>query len=562
MTERSNIEQYVRYDGNLIDALYAATQGLDSAPSNRITTDQNGGNRRRLTRYACEELTRDWLGKRVTSIYPDEATRKWTNITFDSKDKANLDEKEKKLVADFKAYEDKLDTRPKFNKGDKYSNIYGGSAIIMNIDDGRSPDKPVDRDKIRSVKEIYEFDCLDIRPDWTGNDPSDDPEFYQLIVSNESQKKLEALDILSVGYTKIHKSRVIRFDGSWLPARLLRTTDGWGDPLIVACLTDLVNYEKVGNSMASMLQDHTVLLHKMKGLRTLLQRSVIGQPANELNAQGIPQPMSILSQQFRAMKLMMRMMGAISVDSEDDITYLTRNYQGLPDMMDRFRDKLAAATGIPYTRLFGRGPNGLAAGGTGDAEELVWAAMVNNYQEVNYRYKKLDRLYDYIWLAKDGPTEGKIPENWSYYFEPLAEPTPLEKEQILQARMTAQSTYVTMLISLITAGSITAEEVRNSVFGKGEFSYDFILDQKTWDKQKKLAEQQQKEQAAQQQAQADQQNNYFGGGDQSQGQSQQQYQDSTLLDRIYMDASDRFVDIKSPFARVWIQEQKRLLLPR
>jgi len=579
MSETSNVEQLIRLDGNLIDALYASQQGFDPT-DNQVSYGNEQGSRRKLTRYACEELARGWIGKRVTSVYPDEATRRWTNVTFDGKGQEYLDKNEKKLVVDFKAYEDKLDVRPKFNLTDKYANIYGGAGLVLNIDDGRSPDKPVDKKNIKSIVGVYELDCLDICPDWTGQHPSDDPEFYQLLVSSESADKLQQLNMRSAGYTKIHKSRIIRFDGSWLPARLLRSTDGWGDPLLISCLTDLVNYEKVGNSMATMLQDHTILLHKMKGLRTLLQKSVIGQPApttphaptaSDLpivapqQSQGIAQPMSILSQQFRAMKLMMRLMGAVSVDSEDEITYLTRNYQGLPDMMDRFRDKLTAATGIPYTIIFGRGPNGLAAGGTGDAEEKVWSSKVNNYQETNYRYKKLDLIYEYIWLAKDGPTGGKLPDNWSYHFPALIEPTELEKEQILLARQQAQSAHVTMLVSLITAQSLTAEEVRNSLYGKGEFSYDVQLDQKSWDKQKKLAEDQQKQalkqqedqQQQQDQQQQDQQN---GGDDYFGGNQQQQNQDSTAIDRIYMDASTRFVDIGSPFAKVWIETQKKKLL--
>jgi hypothetical protein len=573
MSETSNVEQLTRLDGVLIDSLYAAQQGFEPT-NNQVSYENEQGSRRRLTRYACEELARGWLGKRVTTLYPDEATRKWTELTFDGKEKDKLDNKEKKLIVAFKAYEDNLDVRPKFNVTDKYANIYGGAGLVLNIDDGRSPDKPVDKKNIKTIEGAYELDSLDIRPDWTGQNPSDDPEFYQLLVSSESAEKLQKLNVRSAGYTKIHKSRIIRFDGSWLPARVLRSNDGWGDPLLIACLTDLVNYEKVGNAMATMLQDHTILLHKMKGLRTLLQKSVIGQPAppttNDPTAtgttpqvQGIPQPMSVLSQQFRAMKLMMRLMGAVSVDSEDEITYLTRNYQGLPDMMDRFRDKLTAATDIPYTILFGRGPTGLAAGGTGDAEEKVWSSKVNNYQETNYRYKKLDRVYEYIWLAKDGPTKGELPDNWGYHFAPLVQPTELEKEQILLAREQAQAAHVTTLVSLITSGSLTAEEVRNSLYGKGEFSYDVTLDQKSWDAQKKLAEdqqkqalQQQQDQQQQYQQQQDQQN---GGDDYFGGDQQQQNQDSTAIDRIYLDASTRFVDIGSPFAKVWIETEKKKL---
>lgn len=563
MTE-NNAEQFVRMDGAIIDALYASQQGLDQSGGQQNSEGYygEGGSRRRISRKTCEELARGWIGKRIISLYPDEATRKWTDFTFDNKKKADLDKAEKKLIADFKAYEEELDVRFKFNKTDKIANTYGGAALILNVDDGRSPDQPVDKKNIKSIEGLYDLDGIDIQPDMSTRTPSDDPEFYRILVSSESEKKISDLGLNAAGYSRIHRSRVVRFDGSWLPSRVLRFTDGWGDPIVVACLNEIIAYEKVGNSMAEMLQDHTILLHKMKGLKALLQRATLDKSTNgEVTGQGIPQPMSVLSQQFRAMKLMMRILKAVSVDSEDELTYLTRNYQGLPDMMDRFRDKLAAATGIPYTRLFGRGPNGLAAGGTGDTEEKAWAAMVNNYQEANYRYRKLDTLYQYIWLAKDGPSGGEIPEHWSYHFLPLVEPTELERAQIDQAIATARSTHVAMLTQLQTSGDVTADEIRNSLWGEGEFSFDVKLDKKEWDKQKKIAEEQAKAQAD---AQAQQFNS---GGDQGGGdpndyfsgnQGQQNF-DSTLIDQIYMDASDRFVDLKAPFAQMWIKEQKKRL---
>lgn len=566
MTE-NNAEQYVRLDGAIIDALYASQQGLDSGGNQNYDSYGEGGSRRKLGRKACEELARDWIGKRIVSLYPDEATRKWTDFTFDGKKKADLDKAEKKLITDFKAYEEKLDTRFRFNKTDKIANVYGGAALLLNIDDGRSPDQPVDRKNIKSIEGIYDLDGIDIQPDLSTNNPSDDPEFYRILVSSESEKKISQLGLNAAGYSKIHNSRVIRFDGSWLPSRVLRFTDGWGDPIIAACLKEIVGYEKVGNSMSEMLQDHTILLHKMKGLKALLQRATIDKTtSNQPNAQGIPQPLSVLSQQFRAMKLMMRLMKAVSVDSEDELTYLTRNYQGLPDMMDRFRDKLAAATGIPYTKLFGRGPGGLAAGGTGNTEEKVWADMVNNYQEANYRYKKLDRLYDYIWLAKDGPSGGKIPEHFSYHFLPLIQPSELEQAQIDQAIATARSTHASMLIQLQTSGDLTADEIRNSLFGDGEFSFDVKLDVKEWNKQKKLAQEQADAQSQQQQQQfgGGEQNNYFSGdqGEEQPVEEGQENLDSTLIDQIYMDACDRFVDLKAPFAQMWINDQKKRLLQK
>jgi hypothetical protein len=304
--------------------------------------------------------------------------------------------------------------------------------------------------------------------------------------------------------------------------------------------------------MAVMIQDHTILLHKMKGLQNLIKANLAQEKAagGAAPVNGVPKALTVLSEQFRAMKVQMQKMKAVSVDSEDDLTYLVRNYQGLSDIKSGFQEDLVAAINIPYTMIFGRGPKGLAAGGTGETEDQVWSKTVAAYQEQNYRHRKLDLLYKYIWLAQDGPTKGKIPEGWSYKFKPLY----VDSRKDAVANETA---HTNMLIALQTqSGAITKDEVRASLYGGTEYSYEVSLDKEAWEKQKQeeeLAKQQQELQALQGYGGdgSDQSGDYFGGQAGAAPESTAN-QDSISAVEI---ASRLFKDLDSPYAKMWVSDR-------
>jgi hypothetical protein len=158
-------------------------------------------------------------------------------------------------------------------------------------------------------------------------------------------------------------------------------------------------------------------------------------------------------------------------------------------------------------------------------------------------------LYKYIWLAQDGPTKGKIPEGWSYKFKPLY----VDSRKDAVANETA---HTNMLIALQTqSGAITKDEVRASLYGGTEYSYEVSLDKAAWEKQKQeeeLAKQQQELQALQGYG-GDQGGDYFG----EQGQGDIPPEDAAKQDSVSAVeiASQLFKDLDSPFARMWVSDR-------
>ena len=59
------------------------------------------------------------------------------------------------------------------------------------------------------------------------------------------------------------------------------------------------------------------------------------------------------------------------VDKNDEFDRVSYNFQGLPDLMDRFAERLAAAADIPATRFMGQAPKGMNATGASDEKNYA-----------------------------------------------------------------------------------------------------------------------------------------------------------------------------------------------
>ena len=124
--------------------------------------------------------------------------------------------------------------------------------------------------------------------------------------------------------------------------------------------------------------------------------------------------------------------------------------------------RYSAVTGIPLTFLLGQSPQGLNA--TGKGEERIYYDMISVRQENKMR-KPLNKLIEYIQLAKEGSTKGKIIDGWKIVFNPLWQQT---QEQIVESRNKQSETDKTY----IENGVLTPEEVRESRFGGNEYSHE------------------------------------------------------------------------------------------
>lgn len=115
---------------------------------------------------------------------------------------------------------DELDFEGAASTAIKWSRLYGGSLMVMIIDDGKQIDEPVDWDNIRGIDELLVFERPLITPDYNSiynHDPKTGkwskfgkPEFYD--VSPMYGKQF-----------RVHESRCLLFKNGTLPQSSSRT---------------------------------------------------------------------------------------------------------------------------------------------------------------------------------------------------------------------------------------------------------------------------------------------------------------------------------------------------
>jgi uncharacterized protein len=445
-----------RLDGTLENAMMGLGGDLD------MSTFTDVGTVRRLNKWQHEELYRDWLCCRICNAYPMESMRAGWETTLGGEDQDQ--EKTAKYLQDLAKYCRKLNLRDAFIQGGIWANIYGGAGVILIIEDGRSPDEPVNMKGIRTIRSLTTLDRHKVYPEVTAFHDASNPEHYRLIFSRTVMNRLKEL-LKSDRVGLIHKSRLLRFDGVPLPPDLLERNNGWGDSMIDNVWSAYSRYEATNTGAAQMVATYNVFVLTLKNLAKM--RGTQGE--------------ADLNQRFRQIMKMMSIFHGLAIDSDEKADFISRNFSGVGDILDRFRDAIVGAAAVPHTILFGESPSGLGA--TGESEEKTWATFVGQYQE-NVLRPKLEHLFKLIWLAKDGPTKGEEPDDWGIKFKSLFQQSETEMLSNRNSQSQIDSTYLSSEILL-------PEEIRQSRFGGAAYSYETTLDDELWLKKQDEAQQQQ-----------------------------------------------------------------------
>jgi uncharacterized protein len=432
-----------------------------------------------------EMLLRDPTIERICSAYPEDAVKKGVEFTLGGDDGKDFSKETEAMrlycstlaVRGERLQEEILDHGTISSEMDAIAqaqflaNVYGGAGILIDIDDGVDPSEPIQAKKIKTIRGLHVLDRWQISPeakftlDWTN------PTHYRLNLGNRPET-LNDGEFISL----VHRSRVLRFDGRngrKMPSRVLQRNSGWGQSSIDAVWEVWRDYATVFQYLSNMIADCSLFVYKLRGLRAAIEAGHEDK----------------LRRRFQSLRQSVDVLGGAALDADgEDVQWATRTFAGLPELTDRFKDLLIAATEMPLSIIFGRGATGLAAQGTGETEAKIWAGQVENYQKTALQ-SHLRHLYTLVWLAKDGPTKGKIPEDWDFRFPSLIVQSEAEKTAW-------QASWMNTLMGL--AGSqplLTVDEARNSMFAGAEFSSDVKLDKDEWEKAKKKAEE---EAAAQQ----------------------------------------------------------------
>ena len=396
---------------------------------------------RELSQAECDTYYQHWACRRTVDAIPDQMTRRWGHLIIadDSGDAAD------QLC---QTLDTVLKTPTKFNRAQKQANLYGGSGIVLFVDDGQTDaSQPVNESQIRSVEGMRLLDRWHIYPvieDYS-RDPWD-PTFYRLG---------QPVSGLAQTGQLIHESRVLPFHGIPVGEEVMRQYSGWSDSVLRGLIEAVNGYELGIYSASGALKDFEIFVHKV---------------ANFANIRKHPNGPEGLRTRARENRNLLATFRTFMVDKDaEDLSFLSRKFTGVDSIIDKTVDNIKYASGLPPSMLLQTYPVGLGA--TGLTERIQTAEMVSGQQETKFR-DPLEKLLRYLFLSQGSPTKG-IPDSWEWHFESLFELTDLEKAELRKSQAETDRIYVEM-------GSLNPQQVAESRFGGSDYSPETTLGEDGW----------------------------------------------------------------------------------
>lgn len=355
---------------------------------------------------------------------------------------------------------DWLEWEGKASTAIKWARLFGGSIIVMLIDDGRGIDEPLDWKNIKSVDDLRVYDRSIVQPDYTNlynYDPKDPvrkttsrfamPEYYHVFSM--------------YGTFTVHESRCLIFRNGILPER---TTQAyyryWGTPEYVRIQKELRETITSHSLGVKMLERSVQAIYSMKNLAQLLSTDN-GEDAIIKRLQVIDMARGILN--------------SIAIDSEGE-SYDFKNMQlsGVKDVIDTTCNMLSAVTNIPQTLLFGRSPAGENSTGASDLENYY--NYIERIQKLMLR-GNLKTIVDAIIRA--GLANGKLEKEPDYKlsFNPLWSMSETEQAAVEQTRAQTSQIKAQTAQIYVDMQALDPSEVRAGLAKEEEFSVEELLDE-------------------------------------------------------------------------------------
>ena len=376
----------------------------------------------------------DGLGRRIVEMPAEEAVRPW--ITIDGDEGAS--------VLDIL---EALGTRHCALDAYVWARLYGGSVIITLLDDGLDLDQPVNPRGIEAVighrvydrHEVYRDPGVAANTMQRGIPVSRyyDPEYYS--VSPVDGEPFRA-----------HRSRLSILGGKRLPSRLRTANLGWDASVLQGVHDRLAAVGTTYGYAQNIMRDFVQGVLAVKGLGEMV----------EFREAEVKRRLELLDMSRSVVNMLL-----LDADGEQ-YTRISAQVGGLSDLLDRFNSSLAAAAGIPVTKLFGTSPGGLNATGDADIRNYYDALDADRQRVLG---AALESIVRDIYRSRSGPTGGREPDAWSIRWNPLWQ---IDDTAAAALRLTiAQSDAI-----YLDRGVLAPEDVTAARFGADGWAMDAVVD--------------------------------------------------------------------------------------
>lgn len=354
---------------------------------------------------------------------------------------------------------DALEWEEKAATAIKWARLYGGSIIVMLIDDGRGLEEPLDWNNIRSIDELRVFERAVVQPDYASIYSSDPMRAVRNQASKFAMPEYYYVQSLYGSFT-VHESRCLVFRNGILPERVTNPVYRfWGPPEFVR-IKRAMKDAMVAHGNGPKLLDRSVQpIYKMKNLASLLA------------AEGGDE---IVMKRLEIIDLARGILNSIAIDSDgEDWDFKSIPFSGVKDVIDTTCNMLSAVTNIPQTILFGRSPAG--ENSTGDSDFENYYNYIERIQKLMLK-KNVRTLLDILFKA--GRANGEIQEEPDYKltFNPLWSLSDTEQANVDKVRADIELVKAQTAQAYVQMQAMDPSEVRAALARSEEFMVEDILD--------------------------------------------------------------------------------------
>ncbi len=378
----------------------------------------------------------DDIAARIADRPPQEMMREGFKVV--------IPEDKKNIAENVMTHLEKFQVAQKVEQGLIWARLYGGAGLLLGLNDGMDPSEPVDLQRIRGIDYITVIDKYRLFPANIIN--------YDVTSPNFGYPDYYRLYTMQTVLPMIHHSRIIRFEGVPVPWRLRAHFNYWGDTIYGRLWKIIRDFQASHDSLALTVQDFTQFIFKLKNLTALLAQKDKGD--------------ALLAKRLQLIGMTSSMLNAIVISDDEEAERKTTNVTGLADLIKQVNNRLVAATDMPHTVLLGESPSGLGA--DGKSELINWYDHIKSKQK-NVLQPILMKVLEIFFSARDGATNGKVPDRFAIEFNPLWQ---IDEETASKVRLNqaqADNFY-------LQNQTLTPEEVADSRFGSGQYSTETQLD--------------------------------------------------------------------------------------
>jgi len=314
----------------------------------------------------------DWLSQKVCQIVPQDLTREWREFQSEAAQQADEDFEVAKM----------------FREAYKWARLYGTSFIVLDIDDGRTTDKPVNWKRLRpgclrsmmvvDRTRIVAMGVIDQMPMSTTFGM---PDHYQFV--NQA--------------TPIHKDRLIRFEGTELPIYERQRNLWYSDSILIPLMNQIDNFHTTSYAAAQMVQEANTDVIHVEGLAGILESD---------------QGTAAMIQRFSDWKMIKSNFGVSILDSTEEYEQKSIQLSGVKDLIWEYLKMVSASVGIPATRFLSASPDGMNATGESDLVNYVETLQGFHKSIFDPRLKPVDVLL----AAHYGISEEEFEYEWGCIF--------------------------------------------------------------------------------------------------------------------------------------------------